>query len=261
MTRIIVIASSKGGVGKTTTAINLGFALQQFGRKVLVLDANIHKPNISIHLGHPLVQTTLTDVLKGRAKVDEAAYEHSSGLRIIPSSIHLEDIKNINVDLLPEVMLDLEGTSEAVLVDSASGLGNEFLAALKSADEVIVVTQPTLPSVVDALKTIQVAEEHGKDILGVVVNTYRGDDFELEVKNIQAILEKPVIALIPHDEAVREALYRKQPVVHTHPDAPASIGFKQLAAYLIGEKYVHSLQEEEKKSMFNYVLKKLGLRN
>jgi septum site-determining protein MinD len=260
MTRVIVIASSKGGVGKTTTAVNLGFALQQFGRSVLVLDANVHTPNLSIHLGHPLVQTTLVNVLAGEAKIDEAAYKHVSGLKIIPSSISLDQIKQINVDALPEVILDLEGTAEAVLVDSAAGLGKEFLAAIKSADEVIVVTNPELPSVVDAKKTIEVAENHGKEVLGIVLNEFRGDDFDMDVKNVESILEKPIIAIIPHDISVRESLKLKQPVVYSHPNKPASIGFKQLAAYLIGEKYVHSLAEEEKKNKFNTVLKKIGLK-
>ena len=64
MTRFIAIASGKGGTGKTTTAINLGTAMTEFGREVIVLDANVSKPNVSLHLGTPKLKFTLHDALK-----------------------------------------------------------------------------------------------------------------------------------------------------------------------------------------------------
>ena len=87
MTKIIVITSGKGGVGKTTTAINLGAAMNYFGKDVLVIDGNLTTPNVGIHLGSPEVPINLNHILSGKADVFEGVYEHESGLKIIPSSL------------------------------------------------------------------------------------------------------------------------------------------------------------------------------
>ena len=69
MTKIIVITSGKGGVGKTTTAINLGAAMNHFGKDVLVIDGNLTTPNVGIHLGSPEVPINLNHILNGKADV------------------------------------------------------------------------------------------------------------------------------------------------------------------------------------------------
>ena len=65
MKRVIVITSGKGGVGKTTTAINLGAAINHFGRDVLIVDGNLTTPNVGIHFGSPEVPVNLNHVLSG----------------------------------------------------------------------------------------------------------------------------------------------------------------------------------------------------
>ena len=71
MSKLITITSGKGGVGKTTTAINLGAALNAFGKDVVVLDANLTTPNVGLHLGAPLVPVSLNHVLSGKANIIE----------------------------------------------------------------------------------------------------------------------------------------------------------------------------------------------
>src|SRR3989344_3729009 len=96
MSKVIVITSGKGGVGKTTSAINLGAALNYFDQDVLIVDANLATPDIGLHLGAPIVPVTLNHVLAGKAELGEAIYEHDSGTKILPSSISLKEMKKIN---------------------------------------------------------------------------------------------------------------------------------------------------------------------
>jgi len=78
---MIVIISGKGGVGKTTTAINLGAAINYFKKDVLIIDGNLSTPNVGLHLNSPEVPVNLNHVLLGKAEVFEAIYEHSSGVK------------------------------------------------------------------------------------------------------------------------------------------------------------------------------------
>lgn len=257
MTKFVVIASGKGGVGKTTTAINLGTALSNFGREVIVLDANLSTPSIGIHLGSPEIPISLQDVLDGKKHIKEAAYLHPSGLKVVLSSIALEKYNEDHFDKLREAVNDLEGASEVVLIDAAAGLGKEAKTSLAIADEAIIVTTAELPSVTDALKTIKICEKFKTKIIGVVVTKFANDSLELSLKNIETILEKPIIAVIPRDVAVKKSLYLRNPVNYTHPNSKAAVAYKKLAAKLIGDRYVESVEEEE--PMYKYVLRRLGL--
>ena len=100
MKQIIVITSGKGGVGKTTTAINLGAAMNHFGSEVLIIDGNLSTPNVGIHLGAPEVPVNLNHVLQKKAKAFEAIYEHDSGLKIMPSSLSISELSKIKLDKL-----------------------------------------------------------------------------------------------------------------------------------------------------------------
>ncbi|RMG76099.1 MAG: septum site-determining protein MinD, partial [Bacteroidetes bacterium] len=95
MSRLITITSGKGGVGKTTTAINLATAINSFGKEVVVVDANLTTPNVGLHLGAPIVPISLNHVLLGKAKVQDAIYEHESGTKIIPSSLSVNELRRI----------------------------------------------------------------------------------------------------------------------------------------------------------------------
>ncbi len=251
MTRIISIASGKGGVGKTTITANVGAALNEFGYRTLVMDTNLTTPNLGFHLGVPLYPKTLHDVLKGEAYVDEAIYVHPTGLKIIPAGISMADLKSTNPKQLGKVVLDLVGDHDVVLLDGAAGLGKESLASIEAADEALIVTNPQLPSVTDALKAIKVAEEAGTHILGVVVNRIRNNKSELSIDDVESLLGYPVIATVPDHDIVQESLAAKTPVVHYSPNAKASIELKKLSASLMGMDWEPPEEDGSKQSLLS----------
>jgi septum site-determining protein MinD len=238
MTRIISVLSGKGGVGKTTLVSNLGAALVKKGKNIIILDGNVTTPNLSLHLGIPFYPVTLHDVLKKKIPIESAIYHHESGLRIIPASLSYEAVKDVDMERFQAVLMKLLGKADIVIVDAAAGLGKEALAAINVADELIVVTNPDLPAVTDALKTIKIAEEKGTKILGVVVNRVRGLRHELSLNEIKSILEVPIIAAVPEDLAVPRSIAKRIPVVHHKPNSKASLEFHRLAARIIGEPWM-----------------------
>jgi len=240
MTRLIVLTSGKGGVGKTTLTSNLAAALSDFGESVIAMDANLTTPNLALQLGMHLVPRTLHDVLKGETRLRDTIYPHPYGFKIIPASLGLDDLKGVDVGRLPEVSFALLGRADYIIMDCAAGLGREAISALSASDEVIIVTNPELPAVTDALKILKVAQESNIKVLGAVVNRITGNEHELSIEEIKGLLGIPIIAEIPEDPNVAKSIAAKKPLIQYSPKSPAAVEIKKLAAQLTGRKYKQS---------------------
>ena len=230
MTSIIAIASGKGGVGKTTTSINLGAALNAFGKEVVIVDANLTTPNVGLHLGAPIVPVSLNHVLLGKAKVSDAIYEHESGTKIVPSSLSVKELRRLNHGRLKGISRDLRKMADYVIYDGAAGLGEEAVASFEAADDIILVTNPEIPAVTDALKASKLIEDMGKSVRGVIVTRLNGRRSQMPIGNIQDMLELPIIGVVPEDNNVPESVVQKDAVVHTHPKSKAARAYKKIAA-------------------------------
>jgi len=248
MTRIICLASGKGGVGKTTLTANLAAALASFKKSVVAIDGNTTTSNLGLHLGIPLYPKTLQDVIKGKASVKEVIYHHQAGFKIIPADISLHKIMTPRTHELVDVFYKLVGGSDFVLIDSAAGLGQEALAAVEAADEMITVTNPEMPSMIDALKISKLAERMETRNIGVIVNRVRGSRHELSVKDIRNFLDVQLLGHIPEDHKVHEAIAKSQPVVTYAPRSPAAQQVMAIAATLAGKKYT-----PRKQGMFGWL--------
>lgn len=236
MGKVIGVISGKGGVGKTTTAVNIGATLSHnFKKNVVVVDTNVSSSNLSLHVGahfHPL---TLNDALRGEVNIEETIVNHPSGLKVVPASLSVDDLF-IDTQNLPEIVNDLKKEHDIVILDTAPSIGTETLNALKVCDAVVVVTTPHLPSVTDALKTIKLSEKLNVPVLGVVLNMYR-KNAPLSVADVEYMTNSKVIGIIPYDTDVDTSVMKKVPMVHFRPGAKASHGFKGVAASMIGIDY------------------------
>ncbi len=256
MQKVIVITSGKGGVGKTTTAINLGAAMNYFGEDVLIIDGNLSTPNIGIHLNSPEVPINLNHVLLGKADVFEAVYEHESGIKIIPSSLSINEFNKIKVDKIKNFKEDFKKVANCVIIDSAAGLGNEAISAIDLADELIIVTNPEVPAITDALKAIKIAERMKKSVLGVIVTRVRKNDIEMQPESVKDMLETTILGMVPEDICVQKSLSLKDAVVHTHPKSKSARAYKEIAAKLLDVEYD---SDKDKEKVLEIIMRKLGL--
>lgn len=254
MTRIIAVVSGKGGVGKTTMVANLGTALAKLGKKVIILDANLTTPSLGMHLGVPLYPITLHDVLKGRANIKDAVYTHESGVRIVPAGLSLRDMRGVDSKELPNALLDLLGSAEIIILDAAAGLGRETLAAIEAADEMIVVTNPEISAVTDALKATKVAEQLGTRTAGIVLNRVSGKSHEMSRRDIMSMLDTvEFIGEVPEDVAVQKAISVRVPVVNHNPSSAASNEMMRIAASIVGEEHKFRPSTPWYKKMFPFI--------
>ncbi len=237
MSRVLAVASGKGGVGKTTVVSNLGAILTEAGKNVTLVDGNLTTPNLSMHLGIPLYPVTLHDVLKNDALIPEAMYVHPSGIKVVPSGIGIDDMQGTDSRQLPLAIDELLDQTDMVLLDTAAGLGQETISTLEATDELLLVTHPNLPSLTDVLKTKNLAEDFGIDVIGAVINSHTGSRQELNEREVSDMLDGvPVLGKIPYDRKVSEAVAMKRPVIHHDPHSPASRALKEIASRVAAEE-------------------------
>ena len=236
-TRFIGVISGKGGVGKTTVAANLGAVLaSKFKKDVVIVDCNLSTSHLSVSLGMYYYPITLNNILRGEKNIEEAMYDHPSGMKIIPASVHLKEMMGIDIIKLKDHIKKLDGKVDIVILDAPPGLGREAYAAMHASDEIIFVTNPNMPATADVIKCNEVIKEIGKKPIGLVLNMVDRKKYELTKKEIELITELDVISIIPTDRNVHESLAKKMPVVLYKPKSPSSKEFTRLAAWLLGIK-------------------------
>ncbi|MFH1473652.1 MAG: cell division ATPase MinD [Candidatus Aenigmatarchaeota archaeon] len=239
MVRIISVCSGKGGVGKTTVTANLGVALQKFNKKVAVIDFNFTTPHLSLYFDMYSYPVTLNSFLRNEAKLENAIYNHASGLSVVPASLHLDKIVNIDVNNLKNTLKDVFSDYDLVFIDSAPGLGKEAMIALEASDEVLFVANPHVPSMVDIEKCKQVINIlSSKPIpMGVIVNKVRNKSYEIKMEEIKHFTQLPIIGIVPEDENVLADFNRKTLVTFSKKNSSASKAFYKIAARIVGVKY------------------------
>jgi septum site-determining protein MinD len=230
--RVIAVISGKGGVGKTTLVGNLGvIASMKFGKNVLLADCNMTASHLGISLGMDHYHATLNHVLRGHAHVNEAIYNHSSGARVLPSSIAFKDMDGVDISLLGGVIDRIRnfGMVDTLILDCAPGLGREVMAALNSSDEVLIVANPYITSVMDVIKCSHAIDASKSKVSGIVLNMVGSSKHELSHKEISSIAGLPVIAKIPMDKEVLKSTSLRMPVFMMNPLSKASKSIEVLA--------------------------------
>jgi septum site-determining protein MinD len=245
MIKAYTITSGKGGVGKTTLTVNLGISLALLNRETYILDADIGMANMSLILGMDDVPVTLHEVLAGKANIEDAIYEGPSGLKIVPSGISLQGFQQADPDNLRDVMRTLVNRCEYLLIDAPSGISKEGVVPLSVADEVILVVNPELASMADALKTKILCEVMGGKVYGAILNRAGLEHTEIRSHSVEDVLGVRVIDVVPEDANVRRAAAYKSPCVLKYPNSGASRAFKRIAAQISGAEYEDTAKEPE----------------
>jgi septum site-determining protein MinD len=237
MVKIINICSGKGGVGKTSVVANLGAALQSLGKRVVIVDCNLTTSHLGLLFGFYAPQKTLNNFLRKEAGLEDVTYVHNSGLKLVPASLDIGDLANIETDSLKDALKASFHDYDFVLLDSAPGIGKEALIPLKACDETIFVANPYVPSTVDIMKIKNLSDRLGINVNGIIINRVRKKKYELSAEEICRFTDLPVICMIPEDESLLKSVNSRNISFFSHPSSKSSRAFSELARRVAGVPY------------------------
>ena len=224
MARVCAVASSKGGVGKTTTTANLSATLAAAGYDVAVVDGDIGMANLGDQLGVQAADATLHDVLASGAGVEEACYEGPHGMTVVPGGTDLESFSEADITRLGRVVGSF-ADRDFVFVDTGAGLSHETALPVGLADEVVLVSTADRDSLKDTVKTRILAEKLGAEVAGAVLTRVSPGDTPGEASPLAA----PVLGTVPEDSSLHEASDRAGPVTQLDAESAAAAAYRSIA--------------------------------
>lgn len=242
MSRIIVITSGKGGVGKTTTTANLGMALAKRGRNVAVVDADFGLRNLDLLLGlENRIVYTAVEVIAGQCRLEQALVKdkRQPRLALLPAAQNrMKDA--VSPEHMKQVVNELVDKYEYILIDSPAGIELGFQNAISAAQEAIIVTTPEIAAVRDADRVVGLLEAHGVKKINLIVNRLKPAMVEandmMSVEDVREILAINLLGVIPDDERVIVSTNRGEPLVLAENPSMAGSAFDNIARRLEGEK-------------------------
>ncbi|HSQ21030.1 MAG TPA: septum site-determining protein MinD [Blastocatellia bacterium] len=268
MTKVMVVTSGKGGVGKTTSTAALGAALAQLGAKVVVVDFDVGLRNLDLVMGaERRVVFDLINVVQGVAKLSQALIRDKrlENLSLLPAS-QTRDKDALTDEGVRLVIDELRSNFDWVLCDSPAGIERGATLAMRYADEAIIVTNPEVSSVRDSDRIIglidskTVRAEKGEVVKKhLLITRYdparaaRGE--MLNIGDVQEILAVPLLGIVPESQNVLRASNVGSPVTLNDPASAPARAYMDAARRLRGES-INMMVLSERKGFMDRLLRR-----
>ncbi len=248
---VLTVTSGKGGVGKSTVALNVGLSLAMVGKKVLLFDADANLAGLDVMAG-VVPRFRLGDVLRGDQDLESVLVALAPGLHLLPGSSgepHFPLLEGERQMALLHDLLDREQRSDVLIIDTAAGLTPEIIRYGEEADSVLVVTTTEPTAVMDAYAMIKVMGINAPgQVVELVINNARsireGEETMTKLRAaVRHFLGREVhcAAIVPSDDRVSEAIRRQHPLVLSYPRSAAALSLQSLAHAIVNDHVKGSL--------------------
>ncbi len=261
MGEVIVVASGKGGVGKTITCANLGAALSLAGQQVLLVDMDMGLRNLDIALGlESSIVYDVIDVVEETCTLEQATIKDQKfeNLYFIPAA-QTRDDSCLEKEQMKAFCERVSARFDYVLLDAPAGLGRGLANAAAGAGRAIIVTMPEMPALRDADRAISFLEEEGVGQIDLVVNRIRPDlmqrGVQMNLDDCLDILQINLLGVIPEDELLLVAAVRGEPV--TGDFVKSAKAYSNICARLLGQD-IPIMEMDEKQGFWERLKQRFG---
>lgn len=258
LARVLTITSGKGGVGKSSTSINLAIQFSRLGKRVVIFDADFGLANIEVMMGiRP--QYNLADLMfKGKSIVDIIT-PGIENVNFVSGGSGIQELTRLTreqIVYLTKRLVELDELADIIVIDTGAGITDSVLEFVTSSAEVLLIATPEPTSITDAyalLKTLNRKEGFSAQETGIkmVANRIRSEREGREIhEKISVVANKflnihlQYIGGVVQDPFVSKAIIQQKPVSVLYPTSPAAKGFAELAAKLLEEET--GIPEEKK---------------
>ena len=265
MGEVIVITSGKGGVGKTTNTANIGNALADIGKKVVLVDGDTGLRNLDILMGlENRIVYNLIDVIEEKCSLKQALIKDKKYENLyLLSTSQTKNKNDINPEQMGKLIDELKCKFDYILIDSPAGIEQGFDNAIMGADRALVVVNPELTSIRDAYRVIGMLKDRGLKNQKVIVNKI---DYEmvkngdmLDADDIVNNLDIELIGIVPSDKSITIATNKGEPT-SLNRNSKVGKAFNEIAIRITGEEILFEYYKQ-KDSRFAQVIRKLFINN
>jgi pilus assembly protein CpaE len=253
--RVFTVFSPKGGVGKTTMAVNLGVALSMAGSRVCVVDLDLAFGDVAITM-QLIPEHTIAEAADSEEDLDYSMLQtllthHTSGLSILAAPTHPEGRDRISSSLVRRVIQNMRNNFDFIIIDTPPGFDDQVLGAFDETDECVIVATLDVPTI----KNTKVAIET-LDLLNLVRNNRHlvlnraDEEVGLSLANVEEILGMKVSVALPSATAVASATNHGEPIVLSNPGHPVSKAINALAHQVTGDLVGAKASEPVKRGLF-----------
>ena len=240
--KVVAVTSGKGGVGKTSVAVNLAVACARMGKRVTLVDFDLGLANVDVVMDlRP--RSNLSHVVMGRMRLGDVAIE-AEGVRVVPGASGLRELANLGAEAREELingLAALEATSDLLVLDTGAGISDNVVRVAATADEALVVCTPEPTSILDAYATIKmIAREPNHAMVRLVVNMAESREEADRVSATVADVSRKFLGLtvdrlgfILKDEHVARAVRERRPFEVLYPKCEASAAVRGLGRMIL----------------------------
>jgi flagellar biosynthesis protein FlhG len=264
--RVIAVTSGKGGVGKTSTSVNLGIALAAHDKRVIILDADLGLANVEVLLGLNSLYN-LQHVIDGEKSIMEILVKGPGGIEIVPGSSGLAKMADLNASQRQNILnglRELQDEADFIIIDTMAGIGQNVTSFVAAADEILLVTTPEPSALIDAyamVKTVFARRENAvfRLMINMVANQQQAFAVMTHLSRVvQQYLGKSLlyVGYIVRDPHVSQGVMQTHPFLLRFPDSPASKCVEDLAVRLLNQKVQ---LETQRTGFFRRFAQSLGL--
>jgi flagellar biosynthesis protein FlhG len=232
-TKIIAVASGKGGVGKTNISINLAIAYARMGKKVIVLDADLGLANVNVILG-VIPKYNLYHVIRKQKNMEDIILDTEYGIQIVAGASGFSRIANLSDEERQGFITEMKALSHAdiIIIDTSAGVGQNVLDFVAAADEAIIVTTPEPTAITDAYGIIKIISTEIEDFdmglklivnrVGSVVEAKKVSQRVINITSQFLNIKVDYLGFVFDDPGVSLAVKKQQPFSVSDPKGKAA---------------------------------------